>query len=141
MDGTGRHGETEGGKEGGCVDGREARAHTNGWLSACGVPPHLCVLVQAETPDVYSGAWAAVKACSGILVPGGFGERGIEGKIAAIAYARENKARSCPVCALLVCLSLCLSPLPLPLRLFSAFVLLPACVSNAFSSTCTVACA
>ena len=27
---------------------------------------------------------------SGILVPGGFGSRGIEGKIAAIQYAREN---------------------------------------------------
>jgi CTP synthase len=27
---------------------------------------------------------------SGILVPGGFGERGIEGKLAAIRYAREN---------------------------------------------------
>ncbi|MDZ7843847.1 MAG: CTP synthase [Anaerolineales bacterium] len=27
----------------------------------------------------------------GILVPGGFGERGIEGKIAAIHYARENR--------------------------------------------------
>ncbi|HEX3021957.1 MAG TPA: CTP synthase [Lachnospiraceae bacterium] len=28
---------------------------------------------------------------SGILVPGGFGDRGIEGKIQAIQYARENK--------------------------------------------------
>jgi CTP synthase len=28
---------------------------------------------------------------SGILVPGGFGDRGIEGKITAIRYARENK--------------------------------------------------
>ena len=29
--------------------------------------------------------------CDGILVPGGFGERGSEGKILAIKYARENK--------------------------------------------------
>ena len=28
--------------------------------------------------------------CHGILVPGGFGERGVEGKIRAIKYAREN---------------------------------------------------
>ena len=28
---------------------------------------------------------------SGILVPGGFGDRGIEGKVQAIRYARENK--------------------------------------------------
>ncbi|MGN0596657.1 MAG: CTP synthase [Ruminiclostridium sp.] len=29
--------------------------------------------------------------CDGILVPGGFGDRGIEGKIEAVRYARENK--------------------------------------------------
>lgn len=32
----------------------------------------------------------ALKNVDGILVPGGFGERGSEGKIAAIKYAREN---------------------------------------------------
>lgn len=32
----------------------------------------------------------ALQDVSGILVPGGFGHRGIEGKIAAIKYAREN---------------------------------------------------
>lgn len=31
-----------------------------------------------------------LKDCAGLLVPGGFGERGIEGKIAAVGYAREN---------------------------------------------------
>ncbi len=31
-----------------------------------------------------------LKTCNGIIVPGGFGERGIEGKIKAIKYAREN---------------------------------------------------
>lgn len=31
-----------------------------------------------------------LKGVSGILVPGGFGDRGVEGKIAAIKYAREN---------------------------------------------------
>ena len=34
---------------------------------------------------------ADLKAYDGILVPGGFGETGIEGKIAAIKFARENK--------------------------------------------------
>jgi len=29
--------------------------------------------------------------CDGIVVPGGFGKRGIEGKIKAVRYARENK--------------------------------------------------
>ena len=32
-----------------------------------------------------------LKGSKGILVPGGFGERGVEGKIMAIRYARENK--------------------------------------------------
>ncbi|AGF77471.1 CTP synthase [Desulfocapsa sulfexigens DSM 10523] len=31
-----------------------------------------------------------LEGCHGILVPGGFGQRGVEGKIAAITYAREN---------------------------------------------------
>jgi len=35
--------------------------------------------------------WDLVQDADGILVPGGFGDRGIEGKIQAITYARENK--------------------------------------------------
>ena len=37
-----------------------------------------------------SGPQEFLKDVSGVLVPGGFGYRGIEGKIAAIRYAREN---------------------------------------------------
>ncbi len=33
-----------------------------------------------------------------ILVPGGFGDRGTEGKIAAIRYARENKVPYLGIC-------------------------------------------
>lgn len=36
------------------------------------------------------GGLAALKGLDGILVPGGFGDRGTEGKIAAARYAREN---------------------------------------------------
>ncbi|MGB0204156.1 MAG: CTP synthase [Neptuniibacter sp.] len=35
---------------------------------------------------------------SAILVPGGFGERGVEGKIAAVRYARENKVPYLGIC-------------------------------------------
>jgi CTP synthase len=35
-------------------------------------------------------SWDLIKSADGILVPGGFGSRGIEGKIKAIRYAREN---------------------------------------------------
>ncbi|MHB8790007.1 MAG: CTP synthase [Desulfobulbaceae bacterium] len=36
--------------------------------------------------------------CDGILVPGGFGSRGTEGKIRAITYARENKVPFFGIC-------------------------------------------
>lgn len=39
----------------------------------------------------------------GILVPGGFGERGIEGKLRAIRYARENKVPFFGICLGLQC--------------------------------------
>jgi CTP synthase len=39
-----------------------------------------------------------VAGCHGILVPGGFGERGIEGKIAAIQYARESQIPFFGIC-------------------------------------------
>lgn len=40
---------------------------------------------------------------NGILVPGGFGDRGIEGKIAAIKYARENKVPFLGICLGMQC--------------------------------------
>ena len=36
--------------------------------------------------------------CNGILVPGGFGDRGIEGKVCAIKYARENDVPFLGIC-------------------------------------------
>ena len=36
--------------------------------------------------------------CQGILVPGGFGSRGVEGKIAAIKYVRENNIPFLGIC-------------------------------------------
>lgn len=40
----------------------------------------------------------ALKNVDGVLVPGGFGERGAEGKIAAIRYARENRIPFFGIC-------------------------------------------
>ncbi len=39
-----------------------------------------------------------LKNISGILIPGGFGKRGTEGKIAAISYARKNKIPFLGIC-------------------------------------------
>jgi CTP synthase len=41
---------------------------------------------------------ACLKGKDAILVPGGFGKRGVEGKIAAIRYARENKIPYLGIC-------------------------------------------
>jgi len=44
-----------------------------------------------------------LKDVHGLLVPGGFGERGIEGKIRAIQYARENKIPFFGICLGMQC--------------------------------------
>lgn len=41
--------------------------------------------------------------CKGILVPGGFGDRGVEGKIRAIQYARENEIPFLGLCLGMQC--------------------------------------
>ncbi|ACS80317.1 CTP synthase [Maridesulfovibrio salexigens] len=41
--------------------------------------------------------------CDGVLVPGGFGNRGVEGKITAIQYARENKVPFFGICLGMQC--------------------------------------
>ena len=42
--------------------------------------------------------WDVVEASAGIIVPGGFGSRGIEGKIQAARYARQNKVPYLGLC-------------------------------------------
>ncbi|XP_054813056.1 uncharacterized protein LOC129313734 [Prosopis cineraria] len=51
-----------------------------------------------ETPDTYKAAWDLLKGANGILVPGGFGDRGVEGKILATKYARENNVPFLGIC-------------------------------------------
>jgi len=48
------------------------------------------VRIDAESLEKPEGVHK-LKGLNGIIVPGGFGDRGIEGKIAAVRYARENK--------------------------------------------------
>jgi len=44
-----------------------------------------------ESSDLENGDLSKLDGVDGIIVPGGFGSRGIEGKINAIRFARENK--------------------------------------------------
>ncbi|KAI9298539.1 CTP synthase [Neoconidiobolus thromboides FSU 785] len=49
-------------------------------------------------PIKFHDSWKDVCSADGILVPGGFGSRGIEGKIAAAKWARENKIPFLGIC-------------------------------------------
>lgn len=49
------------------------------------------------------GAEELLQGADAVLVPGGFGERGIEGKIAAARYARENKIPYLGICLGMQC--------------------------------------
>ncbi|KAF6048004.1 CTP synthase [Candida parapsilosis] len=53
---------------------------------------------KEENLSEYHKAWHYVCQADGILVPGGFGSRGIEGMIAAAKYARENNIPYLGVC-------------------------------------------
>ena len=52
----------------------------------------------ASDPESHAEAWGLLKGVDGILVPGGFGRRGIEGKIKAAEYARTNNVPYLGVC-------------------------------------------
>lgn len=51
-----------------------------------------------DSEEIERNGCAALKGMDAILVPGGFGKRGTEGKIAAIRYARENKIPYLGIC-------------------------------------------
>ncbi|SDZ43838.1 CTP synthase [Micromonospora pattaloongensis] len=58
---------------------------------------------ECATPGGASGALAGV---DGIVIPGGFGVRGIEGKIGAVRYARENGIPILGLCLGLQCMAI-----------------------------------
>ncbi|NQT28996.1 MAG: CTP synthase [Candidatus Saganbacteria bacterium] len=61
-------------------------------------------VVKVDSEDIEKdGANKYLEGVSGILVPGGFGYRGIEGKIKAIKYARDNKIPYLGLCLGMQC--------------------------------------
>ena len=38
---------------------------------------------EDSEPEAYAAAWAALRNAQGVVVPGGFGDRGVEGKVVA----------------------------------------------------------
>ncbi|GAB3462495.1 CTP synthase [Azotobacter salinestris] len=51
-----------------------------------------------DSEDIENQGTALLEGADAILVPGGFGLRGVEGKIAAVKYARENKVPYLGIC-------------------------------------------
>ena len=61
------------------------------WIESTDLDPH-------NVTEKHDEAWGLLRAADGILVPGGFGNRGVEGKIAAANYARVNNVPYLGVC-------------------------------------------
>ena len=59
-------------------------------------------MVESEEIEK-SGAEALLKGVAGVLVPGGFGDRGIEGKVQAIHFARVNRIPFFGICLGMQC--------------------------------------
>ena len=53
---------------------------------------------RKENPSAYHDSWSTIHKANGILVPGGFGNRGTEGMIAAIKSARETGTPFLGIC-------------------------------------------
>ena len=61
-------------------------------------------LVASDDCESAEGALAALKDVDAICVPGGFGVRGIEGKLGALRFAREKKIPTLGLCLGLQCM-------------------------------------
>ncbi|AWU74302.1 uncharacterized protein C5L36_0A08960 [Pichia kudriavzevii] len=64
------------------------------WVESTDLEPET----ESANKSNFHTAWQLVCKADGILVPGGFGSRGIEGMIAAAKWARENKVPYLGVC-------------------------------------------
>ena len=68
-------------------------------LVHAGVYTHSKVRIHyIDSEEIETKGCEQLEAMDAILVPGGFGRRGTEGKIAAIRYARENKKPYLGIC-------------------------------------------
>jgi len=55
-------------------------------------------MVYVDSEEIEKGNFDVLRSVNGVLVPGGFGERGIEGKIKAIEYARTENVPYFGIC-------------------------------------------
>ncbi|HET7651034.1 MAG TPA: CTP synthase [Gammaproteobacteria bacterium] len=81
------------------VDLADAYLSLNEALKHAGLQTHTRVEIHhIDSEDVQKQGTKLLHGMDAILVPGGFGERGIEGKIAAAGYAREHRIPYLGIC-------------------------------------------
>jgi CTP synthase len=73
-------------------------------LAHAGIANHARVILRkVRAEDVLDQGLGLLEGADGVLVPGGFGERGLEGKIAAVRWAREQRVPFFGICLGLQC--------------------------------------
>ena len=84
---------------------RDAYKSVHEALQHAGMANDCKVNVKCIEAEEFEGSASLreLKNIDGILVPGGFGSRGVEGKIAAIKYAREKKIPFLGICLGMQC--------------------------------------
>ncbi len=81
------------------VELTESYKSLNESLTHAGIHNNARVKIRyIDSVVLESGSTVSLEGLDAILVPGGFGDRGIEGKILAIKYARENKIPYLGIC-------------------------------------------
>ncbi len=81
------------------IDLTEAYKSLNEALYHAGLQNRRVVKIQyIDAEDIEKNGTDILSDVDAILVPGGFGERGVEGKISAVQYARENKIPYLGIC-------------------------------------------
>ncbi len=83
------------------VDLTESYKSLNEALTHAGIQTHTRVKIRyidSEKLETEDEVTNLLKDVDAILVPGGFGRRGVEGKIRAVQYARENKVPYLGIC-------------------------------------------
>jgi len=81
------------------MDLLDAYKSLNEALSHAGLRTFTDVHVEhIDAEDIERDGTAALEGVNAILVPGGFGDRGIEGKVQAVRYARENNIPYLGIC-------------------------------------------
>ena len=81
------------------VDLQDAYKSLNEALGHAGLQTTTDVSIEYfDAEDIERNGTAALAGMNAILVPGGFGDRGVEGKITAVRFARENNIPFLGIC-------------------------------------------